>query len=304
MTRMQEECGCRIHIERSLPEVRIFGEDDGVQIAIRLLATLEEQVAEASVPVPEVAKLSPTLLQRLAHRRQVTLRVEPSRVLVLGLTERLDDTVNEVCRYLEDPQGYELCDWQASTSGSRDELAVLQDDTASVSSADKGAVIWSTGTSPREAPQSRPGQRSAPVERRGAPAQGYGAHGESPSSKCPAVCPTCGCGRFCAHCGTPVWRVLPMDMAAFAAQAWGASSATPSVRSGETPTTPDENAWASGCPTDGGHDLAMMPMMQVCLVPAVMRSYDGEVAGQTAYMMPMCDRSGYFQPVFPQSSPM
>mmetsp|Transcript_49219 Transcript_49219/g.114410 ORF Transcript_49219/g.114410 Transcript_49219/m.114410 type:complete len:129 (+) Transcript_49219:3-389(+) len=116
---------------------------------------------------------------------------------------------------------------------------------------------------------------------------------------CAAACPTCGCGRFCAHCGTPVWRFVPVDMGAFSSQvrmmmppqSWASSAGSTG-----TPPTPDEKAWVPGCSADGGQDVMMMPtMMPVCLVPAM---------GGNGHMVPMLDGGVQLQQVLNYLTPM
>jgi len=86
VTRLEQETGCRVHIERSRREVRLFGPSPGAQAASKRLDELGAMCCEEVVPVP-IGNVSPEALQVLAHDCRVTLRVEDMQIVVLGLQD-------------------------------------------------------------------------------------------------------------------------------------------------------------------------------------------------------------------------
>jgi len=287
MLRLQEQCGCRIHIERGQPEVCIFGEDEGADKADLLLAELETQVAQETLVVENIAELSPVSLQQLAHRCRVTLRVEASQLLVVGLKGRLAEAIDEVRRYVDDPS---RCD----TFPSEAAASIQQEDASSVSSALGSTGLWD----PSAAPDAKSLAPKHPIGHQQLSASDGGAQGQA------AACPTCGCGRFCAHCGTQVWQLVPMEMVqpmpyVASGQPHLAGAQTPgSAQSGEAPGSQDDApspCWADHC----AGQTAYVP---VYFVPAMMQGGPG---GARMGMMPAPRVGGcYTQPMFAQGFPV
>lgn len=105
---IQQESGCRIHIERTRQEVRIFGPADEVAVADRMLEDLERNCSEEVLSLPQSCppeRLSPPALDELAQTCAVTLRIDDGRVLVLGLRSAVVEAVGRLAHYLADPDG-------------------------------------------------------------------------------------------------------------------------------------------------------------------------------------------------------
>jgi hypothetical protein len=103
VVQIQNESGCRIHIERSRHEVRLFGDAQAVAIAERLLQQLDQDCGEAMVPLKADSSIAPAL-QSLAHSCGVTLRLDENHVAVFGMKEAVSKAVKELDRCLTDPQ--------------------------------------------------------------------------------------------------------------------------------------------------------------------------------------------------------
>eukprot|EP00403_Amphidinium_massartii_P024739 CAMPEP_0178406212 /NCGR_PEP_ID=MMETSP0689_2-20121128/18797_1 /TAXON_ID=160604 /ORGANISM="Amphidinium massartii, Strain CS-259" /LENGTH=329 /DNA_ID=CAMNT_0020027249 /DNA_START=94 /DNA_END=1080 /DNA_ORIENTATION=- len=92
---MQKQSGCRIHIERSLQEVRIFGSSQNTQVALHLLHDFARRCTEVSVPSDE-GSVSEDLVQRITDEHAVTVNVEKRRVVVYGIKAAVRSAVREL----------------------------------------------------------------------------------------------------------------------------------------------------------------------------------------------------------------
>lgn len=103
---LQETSGCRIHIERSRQEVRLFGSSASVKIAEKILEELALECEEVLVPAPaEILERSTEVLESLAHACAVTFRLDASEgVTVLGTKASVRRAVEELRRHVADPQ--------------------------------------------------------------------------------------------------------------------------------------------------------------------------------------------------------
>jgi len=250
---MQEKCGCRVHIERSRHEVRIFGDEEGVRKADEILSELATQCAQACVPINDSAQLAGASLQALAHQCGVSLRIEQCRVIVFGRKTSLMKAVEELRSYIADPAGHPLASVQVPA----------EDEPCSTNPAANNGV---------EDDQD---------------CRGSGGGACSGCGSC-RTCPTCGSGRFCSNCGTTLWQVNPETV--FAAMVPYQVAGCPQFGSGHMvagaasaglhdestvawapnycfmPTSPQSAATASMGP--GTSPAASNQMMPVCMVPA------------------------------------
>mmetsp|Transcript_63137 Transcript_63137/g.150524 ORF Transcript_63137/g.150524 Transcript_63137/m.150524 type:complete len:216 (+) Transcript_63137:122-769(+) len=80
---IQHHSGCRVHIERSKFEVRLFGSSEDLQRAVVLMDAVAKEAAQILVRCPE-AKLSEEVIQELGQAYGVTLQWQEEHVLVLG----------------------------------------------------------------------------------------------------------------------------------------------------------------------------------------------------------------------------
>jgi hypothetical protein len=103
MAKIQSESGCRIHIERSRHEVRLFGDREAVVAAHKLLEQLNGDCMEAAVPMTPESHMQ-SALHALAHECGVTLRLDETQVGVLGMRGAVCKAVKELERCLADPE--------------------------------------------------------------------------------------------------------------------------------------------------------------------------------------------------------
>jgi len=94
--RVQEQSGCRIHIERGQREVRIFGADEDVEVAARLIDEFAESCSERRVQVAEGHAVSPSTLQCIAESCEVTITLQKDCVMIYGLEEKVNNAAVEV----------------------------------------------------------------------------------------------------------------------------------------------------------------------------------------------------------------
>mmetsp|Transcript_152601 Transcript_152601/g.487582 ORF Transcript_152601/g.487582 Transcript_152601/m.487582 type:complete len:488 (+) Transcript_152601:1-1464(+) len=227
--RLQDACGCRIHIERSDREVRIFGDEEAVAKADQLLDELALKCTQDMIPISDSSTLSGPTLQVLAQKARVSLRVEPCRLVVYGLKDLVAEALVPLREYVEAPTSHPLHDMQACESNPQDDrtntlgsLGSLEeveggsaDDGGSFGSQRRGSGFEDS----RGTPSSRPTRQHAmnawgQAPRTSTKARGdRGGNGSGGSGGGCCVCTTCGCGRFCGHCGTQVWQA-PNEMMA------------------------------------------------------------------------------------------
>jgi hypothetical protein len=106
--RIQSESGCRIHIERTALQLRLFGPKDKVAIAQHLLDELASMVVEESVHMACSQYLSQEMLQCFASEFGVTLQVEERRIIVLGIQGAVMEAAKELRDYASDQRQFEL----------------------------------------------------------------------------------------------------------------------------------------------------------------------------------------------------
>lgn len=105
---VQENSGCRLHIERGACEVRIFGSKPGTEMASKLVDDMIPLCAEENVAVQDLAILTSPVLQSIAHACAATFRVQSSSIVVLGLTKYVGNAVEQLHKFLAMPQSYSL----------------------------------------------------------------------------------------------------------------------------------------------------------------------------------------------------
>ncbi|CAE7941795.1 MSI1 [Symbiodinium sp. KB8] len=108
---VQECSGCRLHIERSSCEVRIFGSQSGAAIASKIIDEMESLCCEQTIQVRgDPAVLSSPALQSIAHACNATFRIQGLGIAVLGLEANAARAISQLELFLDDPQGYCLPD--------------------------------------------------------------------------------------------------------------------------------------------------------------------------------------------------
>lgn len=230
---IQHLSGCRVHIERSKHEVRLFGPKSAGVVADRLINELEEICAEYSVDTPNPQVLSPDVLHAIAHAGSVSMRVEPQQIAVLGLSCAVESAVAELTQYMANPDHFEPCrNPDATNSGVAAALSKLNAD-RHLSSA-----TTTSGSLPSSFDDSDHSTEMC-YESYEHPRRNKVRSGTSTASKLAnnlhlhpqqhvqqaqqqqvlrqdvahTCCQTCGAHRFCGTCGQQVWQ---MNMVGFA----------------------------------------------------------------------------------------
>jgi len=199
---MQNQSGCRIHIERGRQEVRLFGPKEGIAVAVRLLDEFAETCGEEVVSVgSQISALSSDKLQALAHAFGITLRLEDQDVVVLGIRASVVEASRELRRYVSDPEGYSVESLPKAPESDGEEhaaeeawLARARNDPGGAGMAAPAQMGVVTRLKPPAVQPTAPrasSKRNAPVAQT--------SHGRA--------CASCGAGCFCSGCGVQVWQV-------------------------------------------------------------------------------------------------
>jgi len=202
IAKMQNQSGCRIHIERGKQEVRLFGPKEGIVVAVRLLDEFAETCGEEVVSVGSpTSALSSVKLQALAHAFGITLRVEDQDVVVLGIKASVAEACKELRRYVSDPEGYSVESLPEAPESDSEEHAAQEARLARAKDGSSGAGAVAPA-------------RMGVVTKLKPPDEQPAAPRASGKRNVPAVqdcqgktCPCCGAGRFCSGCGVQVWQV-------------------------------------------------------------------------------------------------
>ena len=67
LQRIQNQSGCRLHIERSKSEVRLFGSKEAAAVADRLLDDFQKMCMERFIPCPNSSMLDLDRLNEMAQ---------------------------------------------------------------------------------------------------------------------------------------------------------------------------------------------------------------------------------------------
>lgn len=105
---IQDQSGCRLHIERGSCEVRIFGPKAGIEVAYRIIDEIAPLCTEESVPVQDPSALTSPMLQSIAHACSATFRVQSSAITILGLKRFVRNAAEQLRQFLAVPQSYSL----------------------------------------------------------------------------------------------------------------------------------------------------------------------------------------------------
>jgi hypothetical protein len=179
VARIQQESGCRIHVERTRQEVHLFGNSESVTIAQKLLDELEQSCSE------EVVKLNgdmvnSTTLQAIANKCGVTMRLEDDLLHLLGLHEAVKKSLDTLNQVMKD-------------ADFRLELPVTPTENVDM----KADVRCPSATHPMSSPKTGKADMKA-------------------NPRPAAPCPTCKACPFCPSCGHPTTFVDNADASGFA----------------------------------------------------------------------------------------
>lgn len=104
LAQLQQASGCRIHIERHEPKVRLFGPRTCVADAQSLLHEFEEKVVESHLLVGDDMP-STAALESLAHSCGITVRAEDQQVALLGLRGAVEQATQELTEHVTNLRG-------------------------------------------------------------------------------------------------------------------------------------------------------------------------------------------------------
>mmetsp|Transcript_31266 Transcript_31266/g.60398 ORF Transcript_31266/g.60398 Transcript_31266/m.60398 type:complete len:523 (+) Transcript_31266:66-1634(+) len=208
---LQEETGCRVHIERSRCEVRLFGDAQGVRKASERIDELASRCTETFVPLPGCSLLPDEQLQKLAQEHRVTFFQEARKIIAYGFKDAVAKAV------------VSLQDAIASQSAEATDMSRPEEDSAHCSTL--------SGSEPKQPPvlpvtvlaavppqAALPRSKDAPEHLKCSAGQvtqpsAHGTEKQQPFlAQADAAhfhgqfqsCPTCSAARFCTECGAPV----------------------------------------------------------------------------------------------------
>lgn len=301
---IQHLSGCRVHIERSKHEVRLFGAKSASAMADRLLNELEEMCTEYAIEAPNSHQLNSDILHQIAHSGSVSMRVEPQQIAVLGLSCAVEPAVAELQRYMVASDQFELCgNYDATNSAVATALSTLNSDrhlssaTTTMASLpsihdsdhstemcndslERSKVLSGASTAAKQKKYSQWHEQAQQAQQQQMQRQDI----------CHTCCHTCGAHRFCGNCGQQTWQ---MNMVAVA------------VPYMQMQPGPREGSMMQGMVPGAGMTMpaetSQMPQhflqmgqgnfMPMCFTPGMMPAQgvckDPSSAGPQGYMMPM-----------------
>jgi len=200
--RIQQLSNCRVHIERTSKEVRLFGPKDAVAVASHLLDELQQLCIETLVEFDVGVNLVGEKIQQIAQQQCVTIVFEegdqntPSRANVCGFEFAVAAALKALETYEANPK------MEIQEGLSEPVLASLAATLAKLSVGDEsGTSTTGSMTKGPEDPEdcSSEGADNCPLGESGAsPAQSAPNQYNAPCCSCP----TCGATNFCVSCGS------------------------------------------------------------------------------------------------------
>ena len=180
MHRMQQLSGCRVHIERSVKEVRLFGPKPAVAATAQFLEGLQALCTEKEVELDGISSLN---LQQVAQQHCVTI-TEEGRCTVLGFHFAVDRAL----QHLRDPKPADSAHAEI-TAQIAAALAKLATDSSSSTSGDVNAQVEDFDYTSKVEDKEKVGE---------------GANREHGDHSC---C-SCGATNFCTSCGLPMQGMI------------------------------------------------------------------------------------------------
>lgn len=179
VARLQEASGCRVHIERTSQEVRIFGPKEGTHIVDKMLEEMDNDCTEIMISIDPNVILDPERLKVIAHERGITFRTSSAQISVLGRKDFVEAAAADVERYASELGGHCI----NTTEVIRNKVSSV--DSLAASSQNQQTQQRSKFSSYSEETK----QTSSAVKGTAAPS-----------------CPSCRRCRDCHHCGQHIWR--------------------------------------------------------------------------------------------------
>jgi len=207
VARIQQETGCRIHIERNIQQVRLFGSKTETAVALNVFKDFERMCTEEVVDLKCLLPSDPEMLQAFAEDCGVSLQVEGQRITILGIQEAVSEAAMQLRNY--DPvqrpnlRGTNSDVIRIAIGIAMSKLRV-KDDSCASTTADSLPPV----TNPPAAPPNCSAQDNlmqglviaklppAQLEKEVQP------HSKKSQRDQRDACPTCGSsGQFCVNCG-------------------------------------------------------------------------------------------------------
>jgi hypothetical protein len=247
VARIQQETGCRIHIERNIQQVRLFGSKTETAVALNVFKDFERMCCEEVVDLKCLLPSDPELLQAFAQDCGVSLQVEGQRITILGIQEAVSEAAMQLRNYdpVHNPnlRGNNSDVIRLAIGIAMSKLSV-KDDSCASTTADSLPPVTNPPkeiASPNSSVQD--GSMQGLVINKLPPAQlekEVQPHKKSQRDACPtcgssgqfcvncgrkmmeyrlAGCRTCGTPKFCVYCGEPTER-MKQEPAMNFNQAW------------------------------------------------------------------------------------
>lgn len=200
--RIQQLSNCRVHIERTSKEVRLFGPKVAVAAASHLLDELQQMCIETLVEFDAEVQLSGEKIQQIAQQQCVTIVFEEGdgpvpRANVLGFEFAVSSALSVLQQYETNPK------MKIQEGISEPVLSSLAAALSKLSLGENESGASTTGSTTRAAPAEDSDASSEGLEagETGTANQGVNQNQQSHQSCC--NCPTCGATNFCVSCGSP-----------------------------------------------------------------------------------------------------
>jgi hypothetical protein len=217
---IQQESGCRIHIERDVQQVRLFGGKSETSIASKIVKELESLCTEEAVSMSCLERMDAQILQMFAQDAGVSLKVEENRIVILGIVEAVENAAKQLRNYDGDQQQHaslkdtDSAETRLAISAALSRLAVTNNVGSASTTADSlppaplqtsHKDLWHAeehdnslqGMVITKMPPPRTNDHKAQENVKKA--------GLFNSNDSFGSCPTCGSsGNFCVHCGNKV----------------------------------------------------------------------------------------------------
>lgn len=235
VAKIQEVSGCRVHIERTSKEIRLFGPNDAVPVAQQLLDQLDGLCIEETVDMNCPKYLDVEMLHAFAHEFGVALQVEEKQVIVLGISGAVKAAAQELRDYDSDQRqcGLGLHAGKPSEIACAavfDAISNLGADVTMLALKPKVAMLKPKQTSKLSCnsttadslPPMANESSSSDTQMKAGRAQRHTK--EDANKQCPfSPCAMCGdCGAFCVQCGMAATKKL--DPALGACMSCGAAN--------------------------------------------------------------------------------
>jgi hypothetical protein len=218
---LQKATGCRIHIERSHREVRLFGSTESTENAAQLLEQMELQCAEEEVLWPKSSSLPEAPLQAIATEFGVALLRKDDRcVSVLGLADAVALAATEVRKQAAQPsmttspdaipgaepdfQSKESHEPAAPLGVRKNGIDTLRENLGERTPQMQPPMAGSVLVKPQPSDDLATNQVSGQYLGMGSMKQ---KKTMQPADHVCHMCPSCGTGFFCTECGAPLKNV-------------------------------------------------------------------------------------------------